>query len=172
MYPARELAALPARPAIRVVPAPVAAPPFDDDPRPRPVLRLVAEPAVVPAVDESVWFSQDRTPAAQLPDPAPLVRQLLQGCLEVFAGARPLTQLRRQLSVELYAEFAARLHGGRRRPGGRPRPHSVPRVHVQTRPEGVVEACASVRRGDRLHALALRLEGHGDRWVCTALEGL
>jgi len=74
--------------------------------------------------------------------------------------------------VELYAEIAERLEGGRHDRGGRPEPRSVGRVHTQERPEGVVEACAVVRRAGRLVAVALRLEGHCGRWVCTALEGL
>jgi hypothetical protein len=90
----------------------------------------------------------------------------------VLAGARPLTQLRLQLDVDLYAEIAERLQGGRHDRGGRPEPRSVGRVHVQERPEGVAEVCAVVRRSGRLVAVALRLEGHCGRWVCTALEGL
>jgi hypothetical protein len=45
-------------------------------------------------------------------------------------------------------------------------------LHVQERPEGVVEVCATVQRGGRVAALALRLEGFDGRWRCTVLQGV
>jgi hypothetical protein len=158
-------------PSLRVVPAPPCAPPYDDEGG-VPLLRLVATPQEPLVLDETPWFTEDRTPTAELPEAKAVSWLLLQGLVEVLAGARPLSQVRLQLSVELYAEIAERLEGGRHDRGGRPEPRSVGRVHTQERPEGVVEACAVVRRAGRLVAVALRLEGHCGRWVCTALEGL
>jgi len=169
------LPALP-RPALRVVPAPPCAPPYDDELTTAAPLHLVADPLPLPepvAYDDSCWFIEDRTPTAQLPEARPHVGMLVQALVEVLAGARPLTQLRMQLSMDLYAVLAARLSGGRRVPGGRPEPRCVLSVHTQERPEGVVEACATVRRRTgRFGAVALRLEGFGDRWVCTEVQGL
>jgi hypothetical protein len=162
----------PALPSLRVVPAPPCAPPYDDEPGGVPLLRLVVPPAEPFELDESAWFTEDRTPTAELPDARAFAALLLQGLVEVLAGARPLGQLRLQTSVELYAELAERLQGGRHRAGGRPQPRCVGRVHTQERPEGVVEACATVLARGRLAAVALRLEGFGGRWVCTDLEGL
>ena len=90
----------------------------------------------------------------------------------MLAGARPLTQLRMRLTVELYAEVAERLHAGRVVGRGRPEPHCVGRVHAQVRGEGIAEVCATVRRHGRLSAVALRLEGFNGRWVCGEVEGL
>jgi hypothetical protein len=162
-----------ARPVLRVVPAPDCAPPFDDDPAPAPLplLRPVAPAQVSPGWDDSAWFSEDRTPSAQLPPVEPLARLLVQGLVEVLSGARPLRLFRMHLEVELYAAFETRLEGGRRRSG--PRPQQVLRsLHAQVRPEGVAEVCATVRRGDRCAAVALRLEGFCGRWLCTEVEGL
>ena len=39
-------------------------------------------------------------------------------------------------------------------------------------PEVVAEVCATVRRGERTSAIALRLEGISGRWCCTDLAGL
>ena len=164
--------ALATAPALRVAPAPPCAPPYDDEPGGVPLLRLVAAPREPLEVDESVWFTEDRTPTAELPDARQFAAVLLQGLVEVLAGARSLTQLRMQTTVELYAELAERLEGGRMTRGGRPEPRCVGRVHTQERPEGVVEACATVRRNGRLSAVALRLEGFCGRWVCTEVEGL
>ncbi|HUR14731.1 MAG TPA: Rv3235 family protein [Mycobacteriales bacterium] len=159
-------------PTLRVLPAPPCAPPYDDDAGGTPLLRLVATPPEPFELDESAWFTEDRTPTAELPEARAVSWLLLQGLVEVLAGARPLTQLRLQLDVELYAELAERLQGGRHDRGGRPDPRCVGRVHTQERPEGVAEVCAVVRRAGRLVAVAMRLEGHCGRWVCTALEGL
>jgi hypothetical protein len=49
---------------------------------------------------------------------------------------------------------------------------AVRSLHVQERPEGVAEVCATVRRGPRMAAIALRLEGIGGRWCCTELAGV
>jgi len=43
-------------------------------------------------------------------------------------------------------------------------------LHVSEPADGVAEVAASVRRGPRCTALALRLEGLDGRWQCTALE--
>lgn len=158
-------------PALRVVPAPPCAPPFDDEGG-VPLLRLVRTPEEPFVLDESAWFTEDRTPTAELPDPRAFTGQLLQALVEVLAGARSLTQLRLQLDVHLYAEIAERLQACRGRRIVRPEPRCVGRVHVQTRPEGIAEACAVVRRAGRLSAVAVRLEGHCGRWVCTEVEGL
>jgi hypothetical protein len=162
----------PAAPALRVVPAPPCAPPYDDEPGTVPLLRLVAVPEEPFVVDESVWFTEDRTPAAELPDPTPFTARLLQALVEVLAGARPLTQLRMQTTVELYAEIKERLDAGRVVRGGTPQTRAVRSVRTQVRPEGVVEASATVVRNGRLTAVALRLEGFGGRWVCHEVEGL
>jgi len=136
------------------------------------MLRLVAVPEEPFVLDESAWFTEDRTPTAELPEPRPFTERLLQVLVEGLAGARPLTQLRMNTTVELYAEIKERLEGGKVVRGGRPMPRVVRTVHTQVRPEGVVEACATVVRNGRLTAVALRLEGFGGRWVCHEFEGL
>lgn len=162
----------PAPLALRVVPAPPSAPPYDDEPRSVPLLRLVPLPEEPFVLDETPWFTEDRTPAAELPDPRPFTAALLQALVEVLAGARSLSQLRLSTTVELYAELAERLEGGRLVRGGPPPSRAVRSVHTQVRPEGVVEACGTVLRNGRPVAVALRIEGFCGRWVCHEVEGL
>lgn len=169
------------RPALRVVPAPPCAPPYDDEPHAEALPLLLPGPAADPrpvtgltdavSWDEACWDVEDRTPTRALPAPGPVAHALVQGLVEVLAGARPLRLFRRHLEVELYDAFATRLADGHRRPGPRPQ-RAVRSLHVQVRPEGVAEVCATVRRGERCIAVALRLEGFGGRWLCTDLEGL
>jgi len=54
--------------------------------------------------------------------------------------------------------------------GVRPGSGDVRSLHVQEREDGVAEVCATVRRGQRMAAVALRLEGLGGRWTCTELS--
>jgi hypothetical protein len=173
-----ELALPPALPALRLVPAPASAPPYDDEQAPVPVLRLVAPqpgpPRAPVPCDDDAWLAAERTPTAQLPSARAFAGTLVQGVLEVLAGVRSVKQLQRDTTPELYAvlaETVVRTH--LRTPGGiRPDRRSVRSVHVQQRPEGVAEVCATVQRGPRLVALALRLEGLDGRWRCTELVGV
>ena len=36
--------------------------------------------------------------------------------------------------------------------------------------DGVAEICATIQVGDRVRAVALRVEEHRDRWRCTRLQ--
>ena len=109
---------------------------------------------------------------AALPATRPYARSLVQVLVEVLAGVRPLTQLRRETTPELYALIGTAVVRTPRTIGARPDGRAVRSVHVQQRPEAVVEVCATVVRGGRPSALALRLEGLDGRWRCTELAGL
>jgi len=115
---AQSVEPLPLVPVLRLVPAPVCAPPYDDEPVSAPVLRLAPAPAppklvlplrALPLAAEPViedaddWCTPRRTPTAQLPASQPFARALVQGLLEVLAGVRPVKQLQRDTTAELYA---------------------------------------------------------------------
>jgi hypothetical protein len=163
------------RPALRLVPAPASAPPYDDEPGgPRP-LRLVGSLTFVPdpvPFDDDAWLASERTPTAELPAAQGFARVLVQGLLEVLAGVRPVKQLQRDTTPELYAALAEALAHRPREVGPRPNPRAVRSLHVQQRPEGIAEVCATVKRGARTIALALRLEGLDGHWTCTELVGV
>jgi hypothetical protein len=167
---------LPSLPPLRLLPAPSSAPPYDDETAAAPPLRLVAPlPTVVPAplpFDEEAWLAARRTPTSALPAPRGFARSLVQGLLEVLAGVRPVKQLQRDTTPELYAALSEDVSRLPRVTGPRPDHRAVRSLHVQARPEGIVEVCATVQRGGRLVALALRLEGQDGRWRCTDVAGL
>ena len=186
-----ELPSLPALPALRLLPAPSHQPPYDDELPVAPALRLVTPPLVtaplvaapslrvLPApageagdLDVELWLAARRTPTAQLPAALPFARALVQGLLEVLAGVRPLRQLQRDTTPELYAVLERAVSRQHAPAGPRPGGRAVRSVHVQEHPEGVAEVCATVQH--RLHAgaLALRLEGLDGRWRCTELVGV
>ena len=171
---------------LHLVSAPVSAPPYDDELPAGPQLRLVpALPPVAPRrlprplispVTEmqelDAWLAAERTPTADLPPTRPYARSLVQVLVEVLAGVRPLAQLRRETTPELYASIESSLARSPRPAGSRPDGRAVRSVHVQERPEGIVEVCATVVRAGRVAALALKLEGQDGRWRCTELAGL
>lgn len=188
------LAAAP--PALRLLPAPSSEPPYDDElpeavrlrlvpptsplqlrpPAPAVPLRLLPPPVAAPAAPSAVPGDTDdepgRTPLADLPPAAPFAHALVQRLLEVLAGLRPVGQLQRDTTLELFDQLTATVTARGRSSGPRPTRRDVRSVHVQTRTDGVAEVCATVRRAGRVTALAFRLEGRSGAWCCTELVGL
>jgi len=161
-------------PPLRLLPAPVSEPPYDDElglpvcvlePLVLPPLHLVPPPADDDALPA-------RAPIDDLPSPGPFAHALVQRLLEVMAGVRPIAQLQRDVSFELYQVLEQTVIARPRATGLRPPSRAVRSLHVQPRPDGVAEVCATVQRGPRAAALALRLEGAGTGWRCTDLVGL
>jgi hypothetical protein len=173
-------------PALRLLPVPVCEPPYDDEldgpalsvvpdvaRAPLGPLRSLAPLRLVPALpDDDEDDGHRRTPVSDLPPARPVARALVQGLLEVLSGVRPVSQLQRGTTPELYAELEKVVHGAPRPTGSRPATGAVRSLHVQERPEGVAEVCATVQRGARAAAVALRLEGIGGRWCCTEVAGI
>lgn len=134
-------------------------------------LRLVA-PLVAPADAQeqldAAEFGPQPTTRSNLPEPRVWAARLVQALVEVLAGDRPVGQLVRWTSTDVYDEVAARTLPGTAVPGSS---RGVVRsVHVSEPVDGVAEVAALVRRGRRTSAVALRLEGLDGRWQCTAIE--
>ena len=133
-------------------------------------LRLVA-PLVPPAdaqdrLDEAE-FGPQPTGRDELPEPRGWAARLVQALVEVLAGDRPVGQLVRWTSAQVYDEVAALTLPRGTRGASR---GVVRSVHVSEPVDGVAEVAALVRRGRRTSAVALRLEGLDGRWQCTAFE--
>ena len=158
---------------IVVRPAPRREPPFDDE--------VGEAAAAVGPHDRRLPFDRDRElralhPAAPsplraaLPDPATWGRRLLIGVTEAAAGRRPLSQLTALVSPSV----AAGLRDHFERAAGRGGPHwtacaVVRTVRASDPSDAVAELGATVRAGQRVRAIALRLEVRHGRWCCTRL---
>jgi hypothetical protein len=121
-------------------------------------------------------FAPRPTPRADLPEPMPWAGRLVQGILEVLSGMRPVSQLVRWTTTDVYDSICTRAEH-RSRLMSEPRDITPGRlaevvrsVHVSEPVDGVAEVCAIVQQGPRCRAVALRLEGIDGRWQCTALQ--
>ncbi|SDK27395.1 hypothetical protein SAMN05421874_106227 [Nonomuraea maritima] len=144
-----------AAPHINLTPAPE--PPYDGDraqardPQTSGSLALDTRPLV--------WG-----PPGALPDERAL-RHLGQALAEVLSGRRPPETVASRLTERAYQELlraGTMLHTGH--------PPFAGAVRVTEPRDGAVEMCVMVHCGRRVHVLAVRLERHGMRWLCTDFE--
>jgi hypothetical protein len=159
---------------LRLLPAPDCEPPYDDErPGGRPLPLRPASLRTPPPLRLVPPLEDDRTSStpADLPPVRPFAQAMVQRLIEVAAGLRPLGQLQRDTTLEVYDTLDAQLAARPRSAGPRPNGRSIRSVHVQEQPGGVAEVFATVRRGGRYAALAFRLEGRAGRWQCTELAG-
>ena len=103
--------------------------------------------------------------------------RIMQAVVEIVGGDRPVTQVLRWTSPEVYQDLGRRALLVRRSVGRRPGQGGVqgtrPQViglHTCFVAEDVAEVSTHVRYGRRSRAVAARFEQRRDRWVCSALE--
>ena len=175
-------------PALRLLPVPVSEPPYDDELPAATGLAVVPAPTrpfgplrelapslrlVPPLADDDLDGPAPRTPLSELPPARPVAQALVQGLLEVLSGVRPVSQLQRGSTPELFAELERTVHARPRPTGVRPRTGAVRSVHVQERDRtGSPRSARRSPRDGRAAAIALRLEGIGGRWCLTEVAGV
>lgn len=134
-------------------------------------------PRVRRARDVQELFEPQRTSAAELPDPTPLVESLARGAIEVIAGVREPEQMARWLAEEPYrtlllrANLATRARSARGQVARHPS-YAVRSLHLRSPDDGVAEAVVVVDMPPRTRAVAIRLEGIDHRWRATSLSVL
>ena len=125
-----------------------------------------SEPAAVVAIDRRARREAERW-----------AHRYAQAAVEIVGGDRPVSQLLRWSSGEVYADLARRAllvaRAGAHQPGEarvQPVRPQVLSTHGSFVRPGVLEASVHVRYGQRSRALAARFELRRGRWVCTALD--
>ncbi len=103
-------------------------------------------------------------------------RRYAQAAVEIVGGDRPVSQLLRWTSRDVYEDLARRAHlvaqaaRGGRSAGNPPVRPQVLGVRTCVVANDAAEVSAHVRYGARSRAVALRFEHRAGRWVCTALD--
>lgn len=123
------------------------------------------------------FFAAQPTPTVELPDPAPLLRSLTQGVLEVLAGVREVDQLARWFSEDAFrslvtrANLSARARSARGVAPARPT-FEILSIRACEPVDGIIEAVVVVAGPGRTRAVAVRLEGLDRRWRASSLAVL
>lgn len=185
---------------LRRMPVPVTQPPFDDELSDARPCGSLAEPSHaqgalaltfilrsgVPASPEPPDYpvplggdeddladlagnAKSPQPDVALPDPRRWAVKVAQAAVECLHGPRPVQQLVRWTTEQVYEALVDRV-SARRSPvetAGRIRTVRLCRPAAR-----VVESTVVIDVGRRARSVALRLEAHGDRWICTALDVL
>lgn len=114
--------------------------------------------------------------APALADPTALCCAVAHAATEALRGIRPLNQLARSVSPEVFDQLHARAQvraAARNRRGAPPTPQSRSRVRrartIRISPT-VAEASVVIDDVDRVRAAALRVEEHRGRWRVVVLE--
>lgn len=107
-----------------------------------------------------------------LPDPTPLCCAVVQAAVEALRGTRPLAQLARWVSPEIYEQLAVRSALTQRVLGRSDAAHraAIRRIRLCRLGAGTAEATVVVDDGPRVRAVAVRLEDHRGQWRAVALE--
>ncbi|MFD7407221.1 Rv3235 family protein [Streptomyces sp. NPDC059866] len=155
-----------ARPATPSTPSPAAQHPLTA-PAPSPAApRPLRTPSTPQAPAPPRSASHTRRPVVPQPRPTDLFADRL---LLVLSGQRPVHAMLRHTAGPAYDELARLAERGPLRTRG-PRPVVRDVGYYEPRP-GAIEAFARIGAGDRLRAMAFRLElGRDHRWRCTAVE--
>lgn len=108
----------------------------------------------------------------EMPDPLHSAATIVTAAGEVLTGHRPVDQLARWTTPELFEAIARRAGLARRLLGPDPQPDRMRARTVRTQQTayGACEATVLLDDGSRVRAAAARLEAHRGRWILSRLE--
>lgn len=103
-----------------------------------------------------------------LPDPHVWTAHIAQAIVDTLFGTRPARHLARWTDPAVFSSILSATSVHPPTPGA-PRP-AVRGIRISMPVAGVAEASVLLQIGSRYRAAAMRLEGVGNRWVCTVFE--
>lgn len=120
------------------------------------------------------FFGFQPTLREHLPDPRPLLENLARSGYEIIVGARDLNQIARWVTDLVYRDMLRRVILGTRVRRRNSTPVRRPTVSVLAMRtceprDGVVEGTIILNTGNRVRAVAIRLEGMDGRWRAAVL---
>ncbi|CUU59991.1 hypothetical protein Ga0074812_13421 [Parafrankia irregularis] len=101
----------------------------------------------------------------QAPDPRRTAAVVVRLIVEVLSGARPMAHLTPWTTADLQHDLQRTAAALTNR-----QPSQVRSVRVSEPTPGIAEVSAVISRGQRMRALALRMERGADRWQVTTLQ--
>lgn len=136
-------------------------------------LRVIEPTARHLRIADYEFFEPQPTSRAELPDPTDTIHRLAHMACEILAGTRPLDQLARWVTEDVFRTIAERSLNAaqsRRRNGATTRiVVTVIRTVIDEPRDGIVEGVTLVRIGPRTRAVAIRLEGLDHRWRASVI---
>ncbi len=138
------------------------------DPREVVLRHPVTRSVLLPAVEQD-WPVPPAAPGVRspLPDPTQLAGAVVLAAVEALSGSRPLVQLAKWLSPEVFGQLSGCVPAAP--PAHRPRA-TVRSARVSRVSSTVAEACVVVHDGTRVRAAAARLQVHRRHWRVTVLQ--
>ena len=127
---------------------------------------VVARPRIVLPAPPTP-YGRKRDP---LGDPTPLACTVAKNALEVALGLEGLDRLNRWVSAEIRTQVARQQSLSRRAGYAVAGSVGILRVRVFRVSARAAEVSVVANEGGRTHAVAMRLEDAGGRWLVTALE--
>lgn len=118
----------------------------------------------IPEWATDYYCGVQRTPTAELPPAADWATVCCRGIVESLAGRRPVDQLRKHCSPEIFTGLKERAPA---RPIGS---NLLLTITVCQPADGVAEVAAVFRADGRARAMALRLQGLDGAWRITDLQ--
>ena len=103
------------------------------------------------------------TASSELPDLHTWTMKFIVSVIEIWAGRRQPAQLIQTCHRVIYMELL-------RKTGSQKEIGRIRNIYQSEPLDGICESTITVRYGDRLRAVMMRLEGVDGRWLCTALE--
>jgi hypothetical protein len=107
-------------------------------------------------------FAPKPTSACDLPDIRQLTFQFIHSVVEIWAGRRTASQVQAMCHHLIFADL-------QRKAGQQKLVGKIRKIKVTEPLDGISETTVTIRYGDRLRVVAIRLEGLDGRWLCTAL---
>lgn len=107
-------------------------------------------------------FAPLPTPKSELPELMPWVKRLVVSLIEIWSGRRSPIQISRWCHRLIYQEVVRGI--------GRVKPlPKLRKIYINEPIEGVGEVTVTLRCGERIRSLVMRIEGVDHRWICTEL---
>jgi hypothetical protein len=102
------------------------------------------------------------TPKSELPDLQNWVKRFTISVIEIWCGRRTPLQVSRWCHHAIYRELLKKI-------GTFKSALYIRKIHLSEPIEGVGEVVVTLRIGERIRSLVIRIEGVDHRWICTEL---